>query len=233
MKKLVLIIFVLLQGFLSFAQDVVINENLSDTTRKKKGPNLKVYRQNWIQFSFFTPYENNPLQKFPASYHIGFGYRAKYKLNNTFSWGWGLAFHFNHHRLNYFLNHPVYGLQSIRKEKFLQRQFAGELFFRTNFGKRGNILGKFLDLGASGGVNVWNTFRYVIDEKDLFGNNQGETTINIRKSGKAIPYYYGVIARLGWYRWVVSGEMRLSSFFYSGENLPDLSPVRVGIQWGL
>ncbi|MEY4110156.1 MAG: hypothetical protein RLZZ46_510 [Bacteroidota bacterium] len=233
MKKYLFAAALMLLSFASQAQEIVVNQNLADTAQKKRGPNLKVFRQSWIQLSFFTPFQNNAAQSFTGSYHLGIGHRVKYKLNRTFSWGWGLAFHFNHHRLKgveVLANYPVSG---SRKEKFLQRQFAGELFFRTNFGKRGNVIGKFLDIGVSGGYNTWNTFRIVMDEKDLQGNKVAETTINLRKTNKAIPYSYGLIARIGINKFVISGEWRLSELFKSEAALPELSPMKIGIQLGL
>ena len=151
----------------------------------------------------------------------------------AFSWGWGFAFHFNHYRLDSVFVIPRYATEDIRKEKFLQRQLTGEWFFRTNFGKRGNIIGKFLDIGAEGGWNGYNTFRYLINEKDAQGNNIARTSINVRRFGGAIPYYYGVVARLGINKFMISGELRLSEMFKGSRNLPELSPLRVGLQFGL
>ena len=230
MSKTCILFFILFFGGIARAQEVVLNNTLSDTTQKKQGPNLKVFRQVWVQTSFFTPYENNSLQKFPASYHVGFGYRVKYKLNKTFSWGWGLSYQYNHHRLNSFLIFPTYNLQNVTKQKLLQRQLGGELFYRTNFGNRGNIIGRFVDVGITGGLNIVNTFRYVLDEKDQQGKKIGETTINTRKTGKTLPYYYGLTGRIGINRIALTGEFRLSRIFKTSENLPELSPLRVGLQ---
>jgi hypothetical protein len=98
---------------------------------------------------------------------------------------------------------------------------------RFNYGRRGNIIGKFIDLCAYGD---W-TFSASNNTKDKRQNgNHVKTRIT------HLNYYnstnYGVLARIGFNRYVFYGSYRLSNMFKSSANFPELPRITVGLQIG-
>ena len=115
-------------------------------------------------------------------------------------------------------------------EKLLTRNLALELFNRFNYGKRGNYIGNFLDIGAFG---EWNFFpTYVVDNKSS-SSFSGKTKLIHSDLRFTNVFNYGVTACLGFNKYVIYSSYRLSNVFRSSSNFAELPRFIIGLQLGL
>ena len=99
---------------------------------------------------------------------------------------------------------------------------------RFNYGRRGNQLGKYIDLGGYGNI--------VFDHTHFTKNKKADgSTIRSRTTG--LNYYqllnYGLSARVGFNKFVLFGQYRMSNMFYGDKNLPELPRILAGLQFVL
>ena len=225
-------IFILLFGSIAitgFSQTVLLHEDVKDTVLGKRGPNLKNFSHFYFGIGFIagkpdsTGSDINSLR----SVNVVFGYRYKLKICNFYSIGYDIAYN----SYSYFLkqNSTKITPDTVlhEKEKLNFGNLGLSLYMRFNFGRRGNHIGKFVDIG---GYGDW-TFNAVNFTKDKNSNG------NIVKSRISNLHYfnstnYGLMARIGFNRYVIYGNYRLSDIFKSSCNFSELPRLTIGLQIG-
>lgn len=205
-----------------------------DTLKSPKGPNMKKFTHFYMSYGLVlgpSDASGADVQKGPSSNFV-FGYRYKRRLSNTFAVGWDLSYSTTSYRLiqdtlKVFPN-PV----NHDREVLFTNAFQLQLYARINFGKRGNYIGNFIDLG---GYGQWDfSYRHYFQDDLTLPNlyEAEQVQVNNRKLAYTNPFNYGLIVRAGSNRFIVYGAYRLSDMFQASYNYPELSRITAGIQIG-
>jgi hypothetical protein len=212
------------------SQDVVFNENVnSDSVIETHGPNLKHFKHPYIGFGFAAMQSEDKRSNVDLglSSNFVFGYRYKLKLSNFYAIGYDINYNQSWYRLSQTTDKRTPDSLLNDKERLTFQNFEIGLYNRFNFGKRGNIIGKFIDLGA---YADW-TFQCTHFFQNKIDGNIYKTEVTRLKYYE--PVNYGVLARIGINRWVVYANYRLSDLFKSAYNYAELPRLTVGFQVGL
>ncbi|MCF8374660.1 MAG: hypothetical protein K9H64_23780 [Bacteroidales bacterium] len=234
MKKTILLSIFLLASVITYSQRVLLEENLAnDTSEVKWGQNLRHYGH----FYFGLSIPSNPAEKGSEIMHgnslsFDVGYRYKLKLCNWYALGADLNFSTNAYRLKQDAKTKILP-DSIEhdKESILAPGMKFEIYQRFNFGKRGNHVGDYLDIGAYG-TYFFATRHYTMDKnptEDLKKLEITETGLDYMENTE-----YGISVRAGHGQWVIFGKYRLSDLFKTTANypvkLPELPALRIGVE---
>jgi hypothetical protein len=232
--KIFILILLFTVSFLN-AQTVLLEQNVKkDTIKKTVGPNLKHFVHFYGGISFATsPSEADSIKiNYGLSNNVSIGVRYKRKFSKVYALGYNVCFSANANNIKQnkykrFIDDSIH-----KQEKLLLTSISIELFNRFNFGKRGNTIGKFIDLGAYGNLVARSTL-YVKDEVKI--NGQNKTTpieTSTRKLYFIEPFGYGVSMRFGINRYVITADYRLSNMFKKSSGFQDLPRLYVGLQIG-
>jgi len=215
------------------AQDVVFErKNASDTVRPSTGPNRRHYVYPFITAGFIAqPGFDGAKVKMGHLGQWGVGFRYKYKLSRTFALGFDLSYSVSDYELKKDASKAVPDTILYDEQRLIFNNFELGVYFRINFGRRGNILGKYLDLGAYADAVARHTYftRLTLPEN---GSALGGSVVKSRSTES--NYYqklnYGIQARIGVNRWAIYGQYRLSDMFYSSYNFQELPRLTLGLQ---
>jgi hypothetical protein len=216
------------------AQKVLLEQHLSkDTVADFFGPNLKHFMHFNIGFGFVSGNQAKGAQvEYGRSTSFLFGIRYKRKISNYYAVGFCL----DYNNINYSFKQDSSKLfpdNTLHYREFLKiNNFNLELYNRLNFDKRGNYIGKYLDLGFYGNLPFSSTHQYH-DNKVVASANKTKV---INSGLKYLSSYnYGLTARLGSNRLAVYLNYRLSNQFktYKLSSYDELPRIIVGLQLGL
>ncbi|PCJ88718.1 MAG: hypothetical protein COA57_03185 [Flavobacteriales bacterium] len=245
MKQLIIIFLVFSFQFLtlhSFAQTVLLEQDVNaDTIPAIEGPNMKNYNHWYMSYGFVLGNSEGDggdvLMGISGEYL--FGLRYKRKINNNLAIGLGLHYGW----VNYFVQQDSSktfpNSEQHKTERLVYNNIGAEGYFRINYGKRGNHIGNFFDLGAYG---EWG---YLINHitKDKHDPAQvGAGMVQVKRS--RLQYVnrvnYGAMMRVGFNRYVLYGKYRLSNLFKedyptseNSLNYPEFPRIVAGIEIGL
>ena len=200
---------------LSYTQDVVMEQNLkNDTIVSVWGQNLKHFAHVYIRMDFFAGLgDKGTGWKFGSS-AIDIGVRYKRKFTNFYSVGCDFnmlssqRYNLKQDLLSLKLNGST--LDEFKSERMYFTGLGIEFFNRFNYGKRGNAIGRFIDIGAYGNFAYY-VVHYVAD--DISGEPFGFTEIYQRKLKYTERFYFCVSGRIGFNRWVIDARYRLNNLF--------------------
>ena len=230
MKIKILILIILITGTSArgFSQSVLMEEKVKDyMDLGKNGPNLQRFNYFNLGFGLIVPTSNDDANiLFPSSLCLNLGYRHKTKINNFLAIGMDMNFNYSKFALQ---QNPLKTVpDSVQHDKqhleFYKFGIGG--YFRINFDKRGDNLGKYIDLGAMIDATFAAT-NHTRDKKDGY---------NISTKNKGMkpyePFNYSLIARLGYERLALTASYRMLSmykkdYFFEGNELP---PLSVGLE---
>lgn len=213
----------------SFAQEILISEDVkSDTIQPEKGPNLKHYKHLYWGISFpFVTNEDVAYTQAGLSAITDFGLRFKRKLNKTFSVGTDFSFNWASYRIKQDEFKSIPDSTEHKREKFMINSISPDLYARINFGRRGNSIGTYLDLGAYGSLNVKRAY-FTYDKID--GEIIKTTTSRLKYMEK---YAYGLLARIGTNNLALTAKYRLSKPFTEESGFAELPKLSVGLEIGV
>lgn len=215
MKHLLAVTVLLLQ-FNVCSQTVLLHEDISklDFQMPSSGPNYKHFHQLYLNYGFFIPLgdakevETNLWKS--AVFSIG--WRYKRKLTNWFAAGMGLSYTKSVLSIKQNENKQIPNNIQHAEEKLKFNNLKLELYTRFNFGKRGNVIGKFIDIGG------YMEYAFSVKHyyKDNFDKNSppyysGVREINETDLSYIKKFNYGLKTRLGINRWVITASYRLSN----------------------
>jgi len=235
MKKYYVIAILLLITLTTSAQAVLLEQNVNnDTIKKTEGPNLKNYHHFYLTYGFMVDKaEKGADINYGNSSHFDIGYRYKLKVTNHYAVGTDLWWSFYSYNLKQSKTKVLPDTLLNDKEKLNFNNISLGLYNRINFGKRGNHIGNFLDIGAFGQY----TFKLVHYTKNKMPNDNIVETYT-----KRLKYYnplnWGLMARIGFNRYIITASYRMSDYFkssylYLGSKYPELSRLSIGAQIGL
>jgi hypothetical protein len=212
------------------AQQVMLSEDVAiDSTISKRGPNRKHYTHSFMSLgSAVDPGSAGAKVVQPKLDYFSFGIRYKRRLAEHFAVGFDMAYGVEDYRLKQEAGKKLPDTLLNSRERMIFNNFTTGLYMRFNFGKRGNQLGKYLDLGGYGNI--------VFGHTHFLKNKQADgSTIRSRITG--LNYYqllnYGLSARVGFNKFILFGQYRVSNMFYGDKNLPELPRILAGLQFVL
>ena len=242
MKNFILIVFVASFSLNVFSQTVLLEEDVTklDFLKPKFGQNMTNYYHWFVDYGFFA----SPSEGIGADIYYGLshtfsvGNRYKRRLNDFLAVGVEASYLYMVYNLEQNAEKTVPNNIQHKKEKFRLNTVNGGVYFRLNFGKRGNIVGKFIDIGTYGNwaFNLKHTYTDKIDDSGNPVGYKEQKTVN-KQLNYFEPFSYGFIVRMGINRYTIFGMYRMSDYFNEEfkENIPDveLSRLAVGLQIGL
>jgi len=234
MKKLLLLTLLISLFIAANTQTVILEEDVPHETELPKwGKNYKHYGYLYFSWGLFAdPSEEGADIKYGRSGDWSFGYRYKYKVCDYYALGADLNFSFAYYNMKDSEDKILPDNILHEKEVFYLYRIKGEVFQRINFDRRGNSLGKYLDLGAFAGYKIA-SMHFTSDEPDEQQYEINDVTERRLKYFEDISY--GVKARIGYKTFALFGEYRLSDLMkktkYQSEKYPELPRFVIGIDF--
>ncbi|OQX99544.1 MAG: hypothetical protein B6I20_09815 [Bacteroidetes bacterium 4572_117] len=198
-----------------FSQTVLLHEDISklDFEMPSNGPNYNHFHQLYLNHGFFIP--DNDVQEveteFWSSHVFTIGWRYKRKLATWFAAGIDISYTNPVFSIKQNTNKQVPNNIAHAKEKLKFNDLNIEFYTRFNFGKRGNVIGKFIDIGAYAGYSLVVKHFY----SDSFDKNNppyysGKKEVVNKDLNYINKFNCGLKTRLGINRWVIIASYRLS-----------------------
>lgn len=221
------------------AQDVFLKETVpADSSEDIFGPGRRHYVHPFVSTGVaFGPPENDEAAiKFWGSGLFDIGVRYKLKILKRWEMGIGVKYALETFRIEQDSGKKIFGPVQHEKEKLILNDLSGTYYNRFVFGKRGDFVGTFLDLGVYGDLSLGKKQLTVDELQDP--SSSGFEEIKSKRKGLTFvkDLHYGALARLGYNRWVLFARYRLSDLFKNGGisgEYPELPRFRAGVQIGL
>lgn len=214
------------------AQEIVMDETVNDEVFSRTfGPNGQHYFHRYFAWSVPVSRLSEQAVKPFSSAQFDFGMLYKYRLNKFLSAGGDFRAEFVSYRLkNMNTLQPYLLLPEWEKEMVTQINTTLAGYGRVNFGKRGNHLGKYLDLGMFGGYSLFNS--HVFRGEDIVT----ETDVNAQRN--YVPYMrrwaWGFQAGFGVNILKINARYRMSDYLIKGKvNGGDLPKLMIGLEIGI
>ena len=228
-----------LSGFLAAtsvqAQRVLLRADpATDSMEVAYGPNRRFYQHVFLGYApvVGAPAGNGADLRYFTSAEPFAGLRYKFRLTKTVATGFDLRYA----RLVYALEqNPQKQLpnsQLYYKESLVFSQLQAEPYVRLGFGRRGNVIGHYLDMSGWGGWAMATSHH----AESRPGTNGSARTVTVERNLSYVRRWsYGLGARLGAGRYAVLGRYRLSHTFTTSANpaYVELPRWLVGLEVGL
>lgn len=216
MKKTLLLILFSISINFCFAQKQIFQRRV-DSTISKFGPNRSHSFSVLIGWGFLIGNEvETQNNRHGASQELMFGIRYKKKITRHFAAGAELIYQASDYHFKY--TGPVaLGVVPFDRAKISLNTFALNVYTRINFGRRGNSIGKYIDLGGYGDKIDGSSYSeyYKLPDNDPSNAKKSNVTYSdLKYVNKDIGY--GVFARLGVLasgKAAIYGKYRLSDVF--------------------
>lgn len=236
-KKFLSITVILLIACYTTAQNPVIDESVPQKIEDpKKGPNQKSFLHGFMGYGLILGggEGSGGTINYGRSGGWHFGLRKKRKLSNFYSIGYELFYAVNTFSLKQDSTKTFPNSSLHTKEHLRTNELGFSLYNRFNFGKRGNRIGNFLDIGAFGTWVAGASHTFLNKYAIANSANASNTTVTNRGLIYISDFNYGAQARLGFNRIVFFGNYRLSQLF-NGKiaSYTELPRLITGIQIGL
>ena len=216
----------------ALAQRVLLHADVAeDTTFTRVGPNRAYFSHFFIGYTAVVgqPADPGADLRFANSGEFFLGLRNKFRLSQTVAVGLDLRYA----RLGYYLEQNDQKILPTpaqhHRELLALQQLQGDAFVRFNYGRRGNSIGRYVDLLGWGGYLLGSLHYY----EDRPGPN-GTKKLNVTERG--LPYLqrwpYGVGARVGFRRLALIGRYRFSDTFVGAarQQYPELPRLLLGVE---
>ncbi|MDB5236101.1 MAG: hypothetical protein JWR44_3094 [Hymenobacter sp.] len=220
-------------GPAAHAQQVLVQGNVADDTVKTTfGPNRKYFGHFYLGYGLVAGASRPGAglrYGLPSSALRG-GARLKVRLNQTLAVNLDLGYAYMRYDLAQDAQKVVPAAALHRRESLGLHQIFSEASLRLNVGRRGNTVGRYLDLLASGG--------WLAATSHAFEDEPGPGIGSVETTEYGLPYLRrwsgGVGARAGFDRYAFTARHRLSPTF-GGEYAawPELPRWVVGVEVGL
>jgi len=228
----VVLFFCLLAVIPASGQKVLVYEDLQgDTITPDTGMNRKHYRHPFIGFAMFLGGADGPTGAIKSTNSWVFDYGVRYKRKFTHFLSGGAEW--NYRRLTYTpAGWEIPGLageSELTSEKLMLVQTGLGLYQRINWQKRrGNFIGRFIDIGVYGNWNL--ASRHVYSFKQTTGER-----VKVKESGLNYvrPFDYGVLARIGFGNFVLKSTYRFSDHFSESSGLAEFPRFTLGFELGM
>jgi len=215
-KTIIFVISLLFSQYIH-SQTVLLEEKINayDFKLPSSGPNFRHFSHLYFGFAFFIP-EGKVMEvktKPGSTTSLEFGWRYKLKLTNWLSIGSGLNYVNDIYDIKQNNDKLIPDTVLHTKEKLRFNYIGSEFFIRFNFGKRGNIIGRFVDIGAYANYAFKVKHMFVDKVDGNIPHRAGSQRVILYKLDYIEKFDYGVKGRIGVNRFVVTANYRLSYLF--------------------
>lgn len=234
--KYVFIVLVFFFSFDTFSQNVLLEENpINDTLIPKKGPNLRRFSHFYMGYEVIADNfsDQSATVKNAVSNVFFLGYRHKMKINNF--WSVGYALNFNSSTYSIKQNEKKIFPDSLKhkRERLIVSGLGVQLFTRFNFDKRGNKIGKYLDVGCYASWDFANSHFIRDNTVAADSSNAKVITVTEQKLKYFENYEYGFKARIGSNHIAISATYRFSDLIKPSYKYPELPKLSIGLEIGI
>lgn len=215
------------------AQQVLVQANVAnDTVKTQFGPNRSYFGHLYLGYGVVAgpAMAGAPVHYGLRSSELRGGGRLKFRLSQTFAVNFDLGYAYLRYDLAQQAGKLLPTPALHRAETLGLHQLYSEGSLRLNVGRRGNAVGRYLDLLANGG--------YVVASSHSTEDEPGPGISSVETTEHGLPYVRrwtaGVGARFGIDRYALVGRYRLTPTFgtaYTG--WPELPRWLAGIEVGL
>ncbi len=241
MKRIILISIISILPFFGFAQLKLMEENVDkiDFSKPNKGQNMKNYSHWFIGYAGYVGKSEGVGAdiNYGTSDVFSVGVRYKRKLAEFFALGAESWYSAEDFKIAQKKDKVIPTSDLHKKEDLRFNNISGATYMRFNFGKRGNILGKYMDLGAYGtwSFDIRHTYTDKVVQVNKINGYRTVKTVH-KRLVYTNPLNYGAIVRFGINRYVIYGTYRLSDLFdadFKTMANVELPRITVGVQIGL
>ncbi|TGE28769.1 hypothetical protein [Hymenobacter metallicola] len=215
------------------AQRILLQENPAvDTVKSVFGPNRAFYNHFYLGYGFVAgkPAAAGAELRYPASGELVLGLRNKFRLSQGLALGLDLRYARVAYHLAQKAQKLVPNAAQHHREYLATPQAQLEGFARLNYGRRGNVIGRYVDVGGWGGWVISTAHHY----EDRPGNGAKRITVTEHGLSYLRRWSYGVGLRAGSSRYALTGRYRLSDVFTAEvqPQYPELPRWVVGLELG-
>ena len=246
MKKIVkiFIAFVLFPGMALHAQRVVMHKDvrtqLLRNSDNEYGPNTRHFFSTFVSYGVIMPVNESDsvaVRENGSSNVFSGGWRYKRRLAEHFGIGLDVLYMHQSFRIKQDADKNIFspGFQNDLQKLSFNTIGLGS-YARLNIGKRGNTIGKYIDLGGDA--------HYVFSDRLLTKNTVSPSTNNgahqaktsLQKLDYVAPAQLFILARIGYNGIALAGRYRFSDIFktsgdfYGGQKLPELPRIMVSLE---
>ncbi|SDX57611.1 hypothetical protein [Hymenobacter psychrophilus] len=220
---------------LASAQRVLLRADpATDTIPGRYGPNRAFYQHLYLGYTAVTGAAAGPGAKlrYPQSAELFAGLRNKWRVTGSTAVGLDARFAYLRYQLQQNSTKQVPNSQLHYRESLNLTQLQLEPFARLSFGRRGNVVGNYLDVSAWGGWALASNHSY----EDRPGQGQGTRTL-VREVRPAYlrRWNWGLSTRLGAGRYALLARYRLADTFSASAPAayPELPRWLLGLEVGI
>lgn len=220
--------FIVITALPGRAQTVIVSEDMRQQTDKRFGPGRKHYRHMFTGLHFVAgPSDEGAEILYGRSQVYEFGMRYKRQFHPVYSAGYDVKLK----RMAFFLRQQesklVPGPELFDKEKLIYVAAGLVLYQRFNYGRRGNYIGRFIDMGAYGD--------WYFHTRHISFYEEGGQKVRARRTSLDYPAMlgYGVLLRFGFNHIVLTGSYRMSDMFDKADMMPELPRFVFGLEMGM
>jgi hypothetical protein len=218
-----------------YGQKILMDKDVTKAYKNIEGPNTKSFKQLFIGYGLIIGNTSDLQINNIRSGYFSAGFRQKFKLLSFFSIGYEIGYNALHFNIRQTEDKIIPNNVLHDKEKLRFHNGNVLLFNRFNIGKRGNVIGKFIDLG--GYVNyMFSSSHYVKDKIEESASAPGQDVYaevrvvkNIKLDYKR-PFGCGVFGRAGINWFAVKVTYRVSDLFKEKYEWPELPRVYLGFE---
>ncbi|RYU80509.1 hypothetical protein [Hymenobacter persicinus] len=213
------------------AQRVLLRENVAnDTVAATFGPNRAYFSHVFVAYGLVLGPAAAPgaAVRYGRSAEVQLGLRNKWRLTQSAALGLDVryarpVFHLAQHAQKTVPNATLHA-----REYLALPQAQAEGFLRLNYGRRGNAIGRYLDLLGGGG--------WVISSAHHYEDGAASGARKVQTAERGLTYVnrwsYSAGARLGSGRFALVGRRRFSDVFRAteGTRYPELPRWVLGLE---
>lgn len=218
---MLIIIANVLIGRYANSQEILMEENvMADTIIPTSGPNMRTFTHAFLGLGFaLGPDSLGSKIKYGKSFTFSFGYRYKLKINNYYALGFDLQYLLNSYHLKQDSSKLIPNDSLHDKEKLKFHNISLGFYNRFNYGKRGNHIGNFIDVGMKIDLPFLVVHTTKDELKEANENNGKKIKTRTTELDYTEPINYSAYTRIGFNRYVISVSYRLSNLFTSDPKL--------------
>ncbi|GAA4007210.1 hypothetical protein GCM10022408_18890 [Hymenobacter fastidiosus] len=214
----------------TLAQRVLLRESVAeDTVRATFGPNRAYYNHAYLSYGFVAGASREGAQlRYGRSAEVQLGVRNKWRLTRQVALGLDARYARPVYQLAQNAQKVVPNPRLHRREYLALPQVQTEGFLRLNFGRRGNAIGRYVDVLGWGG--------WVISSVHHYADGATAGARRVQTAERGLTYVnrwtYGAGTRLGSGRYALVGRYRFSDVFRPADQAryPELPRWVLGLE---
>jgi hypothetical protein len=212
-----------------------MDKDVSKAYQKIEGPNTKSFKQLFLGTGLIMNNSADLQINGLRSGYFAAGFRQKFKLLSFYSIGYEIGYDAVHFNIKQTEDKMIPNEEMHDKEKLRFHSGNILLFNRLNIGKRGNVIGRFVDFG--GYVNyIFSASHYTKDKiAGIFSPSEPAVHAEIRVvKNSGLDYVqsfgYGVFGRAGINWFAVKVTYRMSDLFKEKYGWTEPPRVYIGFE---